>query len=295
MLQAELRKVRTAFLSEHGDLALEVNDVSDWESRKILDNVSALPFLASKRMVIMQGLAANKAAADKIHEIIEAVSDATDLLIVEPKLDKRGVLYKTLKKEAEVKEFAEPDPRDLPKWLHTEARARGGDISVADAAYLVNRVGPIQQLLSGELDKLQLYQPVVTRGVIDLLTEQAPLSNIFDLIEAAFAGNFKRALDLYDDQRAQNVEPLAIEALFAWQLHAILLIKTAGNMQPDAVAADAGLSPYVARKSAGLASRRTLQELKTYIHDLAELEYTMKTMTADPDELMKNFILTLGQ
>ncbi len=66
-------------------------------------------------------------------------------------------------------------------------------------------------------------------------------------------------------------------------------------MSPDAVAAEAGLSPYVTRKSAGLAAKRSLIELKTYVSDLANLEYMIKTTAADADELMKNYILSLGQ
>lgn len=295
LLGAELRAQKSAFIKEHGDLALESVDVSDWESRNVYDSFGALPFLSPKRMLIVYGLAGNKGASEQIEKLLLQVDDTTDLFIIEPKIDKRSVLYKTLKKATKLTEFVEPDARDLPKWLHQDARVRGGDISLADATYLVARVGAVQQLLSSELDKLQLYQPVVTRGVIDLLTEQAPLSSIFELIEAAFAGNLARALHLYDEQRAQNVEPLAIEALFVWQLHALVLVKAAGSLSPDALAADAGLSPYVARKSAVLARSRTLARLKEYVFDLANIEYMLKTQPVDADELLKNFILSLAQ
>ena len=291
---AALQARRDAFVAEHGDLALETVDVADWDTRKLFDILSALPFLSSKRMVIMHGLAANKAAAEKIDDLLAVVPDETDLIITEPKIDKRSVLYKTLKKATKLQEFAEPDPRDLPRWLVSEAKARGGFMTPADATYLVARVGAVQQLLSSELDKLQLYQPVITRATIDLMTEQAALSSIFDLIDAAFSGNLRRAFALYEDQRAQNVDPLAIEALFVWQLNAVVLVKTAQGMSPDAVAADAGISPYVAKKSAGLASRRTLAEIKKYVGDLVQLEYAIKTSAVDADELMKNYILSLG-
>ena len=205
------------------------------------------------------------------------------------------MLYKTLKKQTECQEFSELDPRELPRWLTAEAKRRGGEMAMSDAMYLVNRVGAVQQLLSSELDKLLLYNPHITRVTVDLLTEQAPLSSIFDLIDAAFAGNFSKALALYDDQRTQNVEPLAIEALFVWQLHVLLLLKAGGKRSPDTVASEAGISPYVAKKSASLATKRTLAELKNYVNKLLELEYTIKTQGVDADELMKNYILVLGQ
>ncbi len=295
LLLDELHKRRDAFVAEFDALALETVDVAEWDSRKVFDMFGALPFLSPKRLLIVRGLAANKAAGEQIAGLLKAVDDTTDMLIVEPKIDKRSVLYKTLKKETKLQEYPEPDARDLPKWLHEVARSRGGDISLNDANYLVNRVGAVQQLLSSELDKLQLYQPVVTKQVIELLTDQAPLSSVFELIEAAFSGNLKRAMALYEDQRAQNVDPLAIEALFVWQLHVLVLIKAAGNKSSSEVAAESGISPYVAQKSASLAGRRTLVELKSYVSDLASIEYAIKTTAVDADELMKNYILSLAQ
>ena len=295
VLQKALREKRRAFIAQFGDLALETIDVSDWELRKVLDTLGALPFLSPNRLLILHGLAANKPAAEQIDKLLESVSETTNLVIVESKIDKRSVLYKTLKKQTEFHDCTELDARDASRWVTSEVKSRGGGIGLSEANYLVSRIGATQQLISSEIDKLMLYQPVITRATIDVLTEQVPLSSIFELIDAAFSGNFARALALYADQRAQNVEPLAIEALFVWQLHSIVLMKAAGNTSSDTVAAQAGISPYVARKSAGLAAKRTLGDLRQYVAELADLEYTVKTTTVDADELMKNYILSLGQ
>lgn len=287
--------MRADFVSQYGDLALETIDITEYGTSKILDTLSAQPFLSPRRMVVMQGLTANKSAGEAIDKLLQAVSDTTDLIITESKIDKRSVLYKTLKKQTDMQEFLELDVRDAPRWLTNEAIIRGATISLADATYLVNRVGFSQQLLSSELDKLITYDKNILRKNIDALTEQAPLSTVFELIEAAFAGNIKKAMQLYDDQRAQNVEPLGIEALFVWQLHILLLIKSAGQKTPDYVAAEAGISPYVTKKSAPLARMRTLAELKHYVTVLADAEYSIKTTGVDADEHMKNYILLLGQ
>ena len=295
LLSSALKKRRKAFIDEYGNLAVEVVDVSEWEPRRVFDCFAALPFLSPKRMVIMRGLSANKAASEQIEKLLQAASDSTEIIIVESKIDKRSVLYKTLKKSTTFSEFADGDMRTLPTWLVTEAKARGGHLSMAEATYLVSRVGPNQQMLSSELDKLQLYQPVITRATINLLTERAPQSTIFDLIEAAFSGNLQQALALYEDQRQQNVEPLAIEALFVWQLHALALCKAAGQKTADTIAAESGISLYVAKKSLQLANSRTLAQIKNYVFELAELEQDLKSTSTDADERMKNFIVLLGQ
>ncbi len=294
MVATAIREQERAFTIEHGDFSIEKIDVSDWEVSRILDVFSALPFLTQRRLVLVNGLAQNKSAADNIDNILDAVSEQTDVVIVEPKIDKRSVLYKTLKKRTEFTEFVEIDQRDAPKWIMSEVKKRGGTISQADSHYLVARVGATQEFLSHEIDKLLLYSQAITKDTVTLLTEQTMQSSIFDLIEAAFRGDSAYAEKMYDEQRAQNIEPLAIEALFVWQLHVLLLLKTAGNKSPEQVAAEAGISPYVAKKSAVLARMRTMPELKEYVCRLAELERSLKSISVDADEAIKNYITHLA-
>ncbi|NBU34099.1 DNA polymerase III subunit delta [bacterium] len=292
-LSNTLRSIKAVFTKQFGDFATESVDASELELRALLDIVSALPFLSTKRLVVMQGLAANKLASEHIQTIINNVSDQTDVYIVEPKLDKRSVLYKTLKKETDFKEFLQIDAYSAPQWLVTEAKNRGGELSNGDARYLVSRMGVEQTALSNQLDVLLLYNPKINRTAIDILTDKTPQSTVFELIEAAFSGNTRLALDLYEDQRAQNVEPLAIEALFVWQLHALLLVKAAGQAKKPLN--QLGISPYVAQKSAALVARRTLPQLKGYVAKLTAAEFALKTTAVNADETLKNFIIVLGQ
>lgn len=292
-LQQVLRAIKHDFTAQYGDFATEIIDASSVEVGSLLDTVSALPFLSPRRLVIIENIASNKPAAEKIQDILAASSDETDVYIVEPKLDKRSVLYKTLKKETEFKEFLQIDIQTAPQWLAKQATERGGTLSANDARYMVQRMGVDQMALSNQLDVLLLYSPAINRAAIDLLTDKTPQSSIFDVIEAAFSGNTKRALDLYDDQRAQNVEPLAIEALFVWQLHILLLVKAA--QQSKKPLNQLGISPFVAQKSAALVQHRTMRQLKSYVAHLTKAELSLKTMAVVADEVMKNFIVILGQ
>ncbi len=105
-----------------------------------------------------------------------------------------------------------------------------------------------------------LYDSKITRRTIDLLTDPAPQSTVFQLLEAAFAGDRRRASELYADQRAQSVEPPQIIAMLAWQLHVLAVIKTAGDRSPRAIAKEAGINPFVIRKSQGIVSKMSLAD-----------------------------------
>lgn len=296
LLQAELRKRVAAFVQEHSDLALERVDGEEAEFSRIQEAVTSLPFLASKKLVVLRAPGANKAFAEGAEQLLAAVPDTTEVIIVEPKLDKRSSYYKFLKKSTEYTEFTEMDANGLAAWLVRTAKEKGGTISSSDARFLIDRVGPNQQLLAGELEKLLIAELRISRQNIEQFTEATPQSTIFQLLEAAFAGNAKRTFELYREQRALKVEPQQIVAMLAWQLHILALIKAAGQGTSTAdIAKDAKLSPYVVQKSAGIARFLSLARLRSLIDGLLSIDARSKRTALDVDEALQTYLLKLTQ
>lgn len=294
-LQHALRQITDAFLEEYGDLGLERLDGQEADLNRFSEALTGLPFLAAKKLVVLRNPGSNKQFAEQVEQLLGNVPETTDVIITETKLDKRLSYYKFLKKNTDFRDFPELDQGGLASWLVEAAKAQDGSISTSDARYLVERVGANQQLLANELEKLLLYNPKVTRQSIDTLTDVAPQSTIFQLLEAAFAGNRKRALNLYSEQRAQKVEPQQIVAMLAWQLHVLAIIKTAGDRSSSEIAKDAKINPFVVDKSRGIARQLSLAELKKLINDLLEIDQTSKRTSIDVDEALQHYILTLAK
>jgi DNA polymerase III subunit delta len=294
LLKAEVDRLVADFVEEQGDLALERVDGEEAEMNRISEALTSLPFLATKKLVVLRSPSAQKQFAEKIEQILKDVPETTDVLIVEPKLDKRSVYYKTLKKLTDFKEYNELDENSMAIWLVKEAEAAGGKLSRGDAQYLAQRVGLNQQLLASELHKLMHYNPEITRQTIDLLVEPTPQSTVFELLDAALAGKTKRAMELYEEQRRMKVEPQAILAMMAWQMHVLAIISTAGQKDPNEIASDARLNPYVVRKSEGVARRLGPARVKQLVADLLQLDINLKSKSIDADEALKNFLLNLS-
>ena len=293
-LRAELDGIVQGFLAEHDEFGVERLDGEEADYGRLQEALTSLPFLADKKLVVLRRPGANKEFTEHAEELLAGVPETTDVVILEPKLDKRLAYYKLLKSKTDFREFKELDAAGLARWLVSEAGKQGAKISPADANYLVQRVGANQQLLGNELTKLMLYNPQISRQSIDLLTEATPQSTIFELLEAAFAGNAKRTMQLYQEQRVQKVEPPQIIAMLAWQLHVLALIKAAHDRSADQIAADAKLSPYVVKRSQAIARRLTLAELKTLVADLLAIDVRSKTSAFDADEALQNYLLKLA-
>jgi DNA polymerase III subunit delta len=293
-LQQRLRQLTTTFVEHYGDLALERVDGQEAGLARIREALTALPFLAERKLVVLREPSSNKQFVEKFEQIYGEIPETTDVIIVEPKLDKRLTYYKFLKKNTDFQELTELDSNGLARWLADTAKARGGVLSSADARYLVERLGTNQQLLDNELEKLLLYESKVSRQTIDLLTDKAPQSTIFQLLEAAFAGNRQRAMHLYTEQRTLKVEPPQIVAMLVWQLHVLAIIKAAGDRPIEQIAQEAKLNPFVLRKSQAIARNLSLTELRQLIKNLLKIDVATKRTNIDADEALQHYLLQLA-
>jgi DNA polymerase-3 subunit delta len=294
-LQAALKKLSQAFLAEHDAMGLEHLDGEEAEFDRLSEALTSLPFLASKKLVILQAPGANKKFVEQAETLLKGIPETTDVVIVEPKLDKRSSYYKLLKKITEYREFPELDANGLARWAVDYTKASGGSLSSSDARFLVERTGVSQRLISNEIDKLRLHDPSITRQTIELLIDPTPQSTVFELLEAAFNGNSRRALALYTEQRAMKVEPQQVIAMLAWQLHIIALVKTAGSRSPDQIAKEAKVSPFVVKKSAVIARKITPPQFKKLLQGLLVIDTRLKRESIDADEALENYLLQLGR
>jgi DNA polymerase-3 subunit delta len=292
--KAELQKMVADFIAVHTDLSVERFDGDESTAARMRESVSSLPFLTERKLVLLYEPGKQKAFAESIVDTLKDVADSTDLIIIEPKLDKRLTYYKTLKKQTDFREYAELDANGLGRWAGEYAKGQGGTLASGDARLLIDRVGTNQRMVQQELDKLLAYDPHITKTTIELLTELLPQSTVFELLDAAFSGNAKRAFALYREQRALKVEPQAIIAMLAWQLHALALVKTAGTRGADDIARESKMNPYVVRKTQGLARGLSLDKLKRQISDLLELDIKLKSVAIDADEALQLYLLQLA-
>jgi DNA polymerase-3 subunit delta len=289
-------KVRVQeFIATHGDFGVERLDASHMAGTALIESVQAMPFLAGKRLLIIQDPADNKQFVEEFPSSIDMISDDTDIIFIQSKFDKRSSFYKLLQKRAENHVFEELNEPALLRWISEYVAAEQGTIRSQDARYLIERVGISQRTLQSELDKLVSYSSTITKESIDLLTARSVQSTIFDLIEALFAGKTTKALDLYREQRMQKVEPLQIVAMIVWQLHILAIIKTGSGQSSDTIARDAKLNPYVVRKNSALAQKIQLEHIKSLVERTRDLERRLKRESIDADEALMELLIHFNQ
>jgi DNA polymerase-3 subunit delta len=283
------RRVKTALVKADDVMNYHYFEGNDTSVNQVIELAETLPFLADRRVIIWENSgmfasvakteeetpvkkkeASQMAAGDKLAAYLKNLPEATFILFVESKVDKRNKMYKAVSACGDVVEFPLQDAKALRLWLGIELKKAGKKISNPAAGYLLEMVGSDMFNLHSEIAKLIGYcgdREAVTETDIDAVCTPLLSNRIFQMVEAVAGQQRKEALRLYQDMRALKVSSMWILSELGKLYNNLLQIKELkergyGN---DTIAAKIGLPPhraFVVGKNLPLAARFSGEELK---------------------------------
>ncbi len=154
-LTREVIRWKQGFSRKHGAENLLVLRGKDATLSGLLDAVAIMPFIAEKRLVLIEGLP--RIDKEDFKTFVDGIHPDVITAIVEPSLDKRLGVTKVVLELAQVKEFPLPSPKDLKTWAKGIVAAEKATISENALTLLFDIVGSDQWMLEGELKKLALF------------------------------------------------------------------------------------------------------------------------------------------
>lgn len=284
-----LRRIRAAF-----DGTVEQVDGSELEVRQLPDLLMGGTLFSDKRMVVIKGLSENKSVWNSLVDWIPRVSDDVHLVVVEAKPDKRTVVYKDLKKVADVQEFAAWTDRDSAKaeqWLAGEAKAMGMELDRKSIQTLVRRVGVDQWSLYHEMEKLAVLE-TVDAAVIEQLVEAAPTENVFNLFDAALRGQARDVKEMILVLQATE-DPYKVFGLLSSQVFQLAALAVSDKPSAE-VAADIGAHPFAMGKLTSHAKRLGRPGARAAVAVMAEVDDGMKTSGGEPWLLIERGLIKIA-
>lgn len=289
----EQKRLIEAYLKDNDSFGLERLDGEELDSARLRDAVMQLPFLVSKKLVIISKVFSSKAILDLLQDLIPTIPDDVDVILVDTKADKRTRLYKELLSSKRLHDFPSLKGQALEKWASEYAKELDSSLSSTDARYLVDRVGTNQMLLAREIEKLSQVA-MIGRDDINDLTDQSLNSTVFDLLDITFSGNYKRSLELYEKLVANKTDPSQVLALIGWQLQVFALVKYAGEGNSGDIAKKTGLNPYVASKAMGVVRGLSSTQIKNGVRATLNTDIKIKTTSTDPTDAVRVLLLELS-
>jgi DNA polymerase III subunit delta len=292
-LQAE-RQLIEAFSSKHGPTGIERVDGEMLETSRLPDLLQGVTLFAPVRLVIIKNVSANKPLIEPLGDMLAKAADDTTVVIADTNLDKRTKLYKLLKTKSNFQDFAPLDEAKLAAWAQKKAGEYGADLKRPDALYLVQRTGHDQWRLQQEINKLAHYSQQITREAIDLLVEPSPEGTAFELLDAALAGKSDQVGALLSALKTQE-DPYKLFGLLASQVHALAVVAAASGRSSDQIAKEAGIHPFVVRKTQATANRLGPVRIQQISKQAADCDWQLKSTGADPWHLLEVTLLKIAK
>ena len=261
----------------------------------------AMPFLAEKRLVIIQGLLERFEARAKsgrrkktagvsnrqsehqsLADYLVTIPDSTVAVLVDGKISNKNPLLGALSAKAKVNSFPLLDKEKLNRWINNRVTDSGGSIAAPAAQLLERFVGGNLWVMASEIDKLVLFtggkqiEADDVRQVVSYVQE----GSVFNLVDAILEFRGGMAEKLAEQLLQRGASPAYLLVMLTRQLRLVVRVKELKNQRRPEAEIMGRLemtSPFILRRTLEQASRYSLIRLKEVYHQLLETDLAIKT------------------
>lgn len=271
-------RVRARAERELGPGGLEHFDAKTDGAHAVAGALAAMTFAAGTRYILaepVEGWKADEIAA--LEPSLAAMPPDTVLVLIA-----RGKAPAKLAKAVEVaagevREYGAPKPWELPKWVIERGREEGLAFDVETAKLLVQKVGPRQQQLQREIEKLRVaLHPTgqATPADVDELASGEAQTQVYGLADAIVAADLPAALALAEQLRAADERPTKLTFALVRRLrdvHRASVLLEAG-MPEQKVGPALKMPPWAVKRTVAQARKADREVLESALEALADFE-----------------------
>jgi len=288
-------RVRKRAEEEGGAAALAVFEPSEGrgapDHEALLGAIPALSLTEARRYLLVDG--AERWGSRQLEAVCavlgEIPPDVTLVLISRAKAPAK--LARAVKAAGgELREFAAPKAKDMPRALVAEAKQLGFRLDAAAARMLVDRMGANPVRLHHELERLALWAGdggEVTADALAAMTTDTSEAVVWALSDALLERDSRRAVSIAERLISQGGNVTGIVYGIASRLRkaCAALTQLENGIPPKQVESGLGMHPYAARQLMARLRGSELDELQEATGALADLEVWCRGGTDYGDEL----------
>lgn len=266
----------------------------------IVDFCETMPFLADRRVVLVEDSGFFKKSDDYLPEKIEMLPDTAVLIFVESEVDKRNRLYKACAAAGATLCFTTPDERTLTRWICAQIKAEGKNVEETAVYRLIEATGSDMNLIKNELDKLIAYamdRDIISLKDVETLCVNNVEGRIFEMTEAISRKQKDRAIHLYH-VLLDNKEPaMRILFLITRQYDMMLKVKLASaESKNDAETASLiGVPSWSVKKYREQCKNYSKEDLIRIVELCQQTDYQLKTSQISDVVAVEVLIVSLIQ
>jgi DNA polymerase III delta subunit len=290
-LAEELRRWKSAFLAKHGEANLLTLESRTLDFSALRSDVQTAPFIFEKRLILIEGIPAVE--KEDMEELIHSRHEATILVFIEPKPDRRKSVVKLLEKEAQVRTFPMLSPKQLVPWISELSKSRGISIAPEVAAHLVARVGSDQWHLRNELLKLISFCSLChaerstaetkhpTISDVDLICLPSETHAVWVMNDLIGKGKLIDAVQHAERLASSGEDAFSLWNIFLYSIRTLatlfLHFQENPRLSPAALAKAASVNPLSVHALLPLIRELSPEKLLTIVESAVEADIALKT------------------
>ena len=233
---------------------------------ELLAAVSTVPFMADKRLVIVEGLL-NKLGSQRkggssensltewsdFPDLFAVMPETATLLIVEKTFSTANKIVSQILKRSKVEKFPSLRYRELIDWISVRCSFLSIEMEHQAVTLLAASVGNELRLIDSELKKIKIYSKgnLVTTTDVRLMVPYVRQQNVFRVVDAVIEGRTRDALSASANLISLGESPSAIVRMIERQIR--FLFNTKYLMSQKVPTSEIGrrikLSGYPLRKT----------------------------------------------
>jgi len=296
-LKEELNRIK----QDLGDKEMLVTNTNVFSGQhltpeQLMATCDTLPFLAPKRLVIIEGLLSRLEPQDKdkrtaktkdtgwssFKNYIQRMPESTVLVLIDGKLKRNNHMLSALEPVAKIKEFKALRRDNLKAWIESRVTRMDCSISPRASNMVAELIGGNLWLLSMEIDKLCLYalgRRIEEKDVKSLISS-AQETKVFDMVDAILERKVATAIKLLHRLEDEGAVPPYLLFMITRQLR--MVIQEKESLQQNHKFTDDSYTPdpasdFALKKARQQARQHSMEQLKEIYRKLLDADVSIKT------------------
>jgi len=299
-----LRRIQSTLFKDPSSLDLNQHrfDASRDDFSEILTQAQTAPFLAQKRLVIVDQVDALKDKERKA--LLEQLEHEQSYSVWVLMTDERSAKTSFLKKLAEIAEVipceAPYKEGEVKLWIRKQCEAEGRTLEPQALAILFELIGKNMSALKLAIEQLAIYthgkQVIAAQDVEQLLGESAE-QNVFELYDALKAKRLDLAIKILNRLKAQGKRHYEIIGSLVWQFDRVLRIKNliSQGLGVAEVAGELRIHRFFAEQSVRRARSLSESTLRKDLQALLSCDLSIKRGIVREDLAVERCLLSLNE
>lgn len=294
-------------LINNNALTNEIKNTYDLEEdllSQVIEDIDTYSFLTPKKTIIVKNALflesgnQNKFETDEIEHLVKYIENPSNevlLILCTKKMDTRLKITKELtkivtviKEETNINEYIKQQLIDY-------------DICFKAKQVLIDYTNEDINAVFQECNKLKMYKlddKVITeQDVKDIVIKRLKNKDqiTFDFIKFIASKNKNMALQKYLLLVDNLVDPIGVIALLESQMRLLYQVKVLKekDMSNKEIATSLNVHPFRVDKTTELLYHYNKQDIRNFIHELADLDFNIKSGKIDSDIGLKMFVINL--